>query len=60
MKIRMLCTLASPDDVRFAPINNPDNTIRLRGLDLQPDTGKPTGGFKPGNVYDAELVFKQV
>ena len=54
MKIRMLCTLASPDDVRFALINNPDNTIRLRGQ------GKPMGGFEPGNVYDVELVFKQV
>ncbi len=60
MKIRMLCTLANPDDVRFAPINNPENTIRLRGLDLQPEKGKPMGGFEPGNVYDVELVFKQV
>jgi len=53
MKTRVLCTLANKDDTRLAPVNDPGNTITIRGLDI---TSSPEElPFKVGEMYTIEM-----
>ena len=53
MKTKVLCTLANRDDVRLAPVNDPANTIQIRGLDIVGSTEPTT--FKVGDIYTIEI-----
>lgn len=59
MKTKLLCTLANKDDTRFAHVNDPASTFRLRGLDLHPGA-EPLPEFTVGDVYVLEVVITKV
>ena len=53
MKTKVLCTLANKDDTRLAPVNDPANTIQIRGLDIVGATEDLL--FKVGELYTIEM-----